>query len=63
MRIRLRICPYATRVQQQASTARAGIVLIYRKQTRRGGREAEGGGLLILPALFVLTDFQVFCST
>jgi len=27
----------------------------------RGGRVAEGGGLLILPALFVLTDFHVFC--
>ena len=24
-------------------------------------REAEGGGLLILPALFVLTDFRMFC--
>jgi len=24
-------------------------------------REAEGRGLLILPALFVLTDFRMFC--
>ncbi len=26
----------------------------------RGGREAEGGGLLSLPVLFALTDFQAF---
>jgi hypothetical protein len=30
---------------------------------RRGGREAEGGGLLIIPALFVLTSLQVFLLT
>ena len=28
---------------------------------RRGGREAEGGGLLNQPARFALTDFHVFC--
>ena len=28
---------------------------------RRGGREAEGGGLLILPDLFAQTDFRLFC--
>jgi hypothetical protein len=27
---------------------------------RRSGREAEGGGLLIHPALFVLTTFHLF---
>jgi hypothetical protein len=27
---------------------------------RRGGREAEGGGLLIHPALFVLTTFHFY---
>ena len=28
----------------------------------RCAESAEGGGLLILPALFVLTVFHVFCS-
>ena len=28
---------------------------------RRGGREAEGGGLLILPDLFARTHFRLFC--
>ena len=27
---------------------------------REGGREAEGGGLLNLPALFALADFHLF---
>jgi len=26
-----------------------------------GGREAEGGGLLIHPDLFAQTDFRLFC--
>jgi hypothetical protein len=33
----------------------------HRKSLRRGGRVAEGGGLLILPSRFVHTDFHVFC--
>jgi hypothetical protein len=28
---------------------------------RRGGREAEGGGLLIHPDLFARADFRLFC--
>ena len=36
-------------------------VLDYAGKRRRGGRVAEGGGLLINPALFVLTEFYVFC--
>jgi len=32
----------------------------YNSARRRGSREAEGGGLLNLPALFALTDFHVF---
>jgi len=36
---------------------------LFTRLIRRGGRVAEGGGLLILPALFVLTHLQVFCWT
>ena len=32
----------------------------YPSERWRGGREAEGGGLLIHPALFVLTAFHLF---
>ncbi len=36
------------------------VVLLRPNRPRRGGRAAECGGLLILPALFVLTDFDSF---
>ena len=45
----------------EAVTAIIPIVVNCSSARRRGGRVAEGGGLLILPALFVLTDFHMFC--
>jgi hypothetical protein len=34
---------------------------IQKPVTEEVGRESEGGGLLILPARFALTDFHAFC--
>ncbi len=48
------------KVQQPSSGDIRDSVINCWKQTRRGGRVAEGGGLLILPALFVHTAFHVF---
>ena len=47
----------------EAVTALMSAVLDCRSTRRRGGRVAEGGGLLNLPALFVLTPLNVFCWT
>ena len=52
-----------TKVRQLKEGLSPNAVIRYnaaRNSPRRGGREAEGGGLLIYPALFVHTTFHLF---
>jgi hypothetical protein len=48
-------------VQQLSNTKTGALCQARKSKHRRGGREAEGGGLPILPDLFVLIDFHLFC--
>jgi hypothetical protein len=52
-----------TKMQQSKEGLSPNAVMSYnaaRRQPRRGGRAAECGGLLIHPALFVLTSIHLF---
>ena len=53
----------AIRITLEISGCPTSLILRYNfllHLPRRGGREAEGGGLLIQPALFVLTTIRAF---
>jgi len=48
-------------VHQLCTTLTRAVWQAVDSKRRRGGREAEGGGLLIHLDLFARTDFCLFC--